>query len=132
MEAKNISFLPVLKAGLIAAFIGAGLNNIWSVIAGALGATVPLTFAVMVTISSFIPVLVAAIIYFVLVRFVPRGAMVFTVVGVLFLLYSFYPVFTTTSLPNGTILDDTFPFLVGPMHVFSGGLALYGIPKWSR
>ncbi len=132
METKNFNFLPVLKAGLIAGFIGAGLNNIWSLIAAGLGATIPPAFAIAVTISSIVPVLFGAVIYFVLVRFVPKGATVFTVIGVAFLLFSFFPVFNTPQLPDGTVTDSTFPLLVGPMHAFSGILAIWGIPKWSR
>jgi hypothetical protein len=132
MENKNIDFGPVFKAGLIAGFIAMGANNLWSLVAAALGATIPPGFFLAVTVSSLIPMVVASLVYFVLARFVPKGAMVFTVLGFLFIVFSFYPVFNTHQLPDGTPLDDTFPLLAAPMHVISGALALYGIPKWSR
>lgn len=132
MEKSNIQFGPVIKSGLIAAFLGIGINNIWSLVAAAFGATIPPAFALSVTIASLLPVVVASLIYFVLARYVPKGELVFAVAGVLFLLFSFFPILNNPQLPDGTVVDDTFPLLVAPMHVFSGALALYGIPKWSR
>lgn len=132
MENNSVRFTPVLKAGLIAGFFGVGLNNLWSLLAAALGATIPPAFAIAVTVSSLLPVIVASLIYFVLARFSAKGTLIFTVVGVAFLLFSFVPIFTSPQLPDGTAADDTFPLLVAPMHVISGALALYGIPKWSR
>ncbi|MBL7851707.1 MAG: hypothetical protein JNN04_12455 [Cyclobacteriaceae bacterium] len=132
MQNSEINFGRVLKAGFIAAFIGVGLNNIWSLIAGVLGATIPPAFAIAVTISSLLPVVVASLVYFVLARYLAKGPLIFTVLGVGFLLFSFFPIFNNPQLPDGTVMDDTFPLLVAPMHVFSGVLALYGIPKWSR
>lgn len=132
MQNTEINFGRVLKAGLIAGFIGVGLNNIWSMIAGALGATIPPAFALAVTISSLLPVVIASLIYFLLARYLTKGPLVFTVLGVGFLFFSFFPIFNNPQLPDGSVMDDTFPLLVAPMHVFSGLLALYGIPKWSR
>ncbi len=132
MDSSEIHFGRVFKAGLIAAFMGIGVNNIWSLIAGVFGATIPPGFTLAVTISSLLPVVVASLIYFLLARYFAKGPLYFTIVGVVFLFFSFFPVFTTQTLPDGTELDDTFPLLVAPMHVFSGVLALYGIPKWSR
>jgi len=132
MQNTEINFGRVLKAGFIAGFIGIGINNIWSLIAGALGATIPPAFAIAVTISSLLPVVVSSLIYFVLARYLAKGQLVFTVLGVGFLLFSFFPIFNNPQLPDGTVMDETFPLLVAPMHVFSGVLALYGIPKWSR
>jgi hypothetical protein len=132
MSTQNISFLQVLRAGLIAGLIGAGLNNLWSVIAGSLGATIPPNFIVPVTLSSIFPVLIGAILFFVMVKFLSRGKLIWMVISIGFLLFSFYPVFNTPQLPDGTLLDDTFPLLVGPMHAISGFLAVWGIPKWSK
>ena len=41
MEAQNLTFLKALKCGAIAGLIGAGLNNIWSLMANAMGASIP-------------------------------------------------------------------------------------------
>jgi hypothetical protein len=132
METQKPTIMQALKGGAIAGFIGAGLNNIWSLIANALGATIPPGFVVPVTFSSFIPVLIGALIFFALVRFAPKGKLIWYVVSIGFTLLSFFPVFNTPQLPDGTQLDSTFPLLVGPMHAISGFLAAWGIPKWAR
>lgn len=133
MSTQNqLTFLKVLKAGAIAGLIGAGVNNIWSLIANALGANIPPGFALAVTLSSIFPLLVGAILYFVFVKFLPKGALIWIALSVAFVLFSFYPVYTTPSLPDGTMLDDTFPLLAGPMHIISGVLAVWGIPRWSK
>lgn len=132
MQKQNITFLKVLKGGAIAGLIGAGLNNIWTLIANALGATVPPGFALAVTMSSIFPLLIGAIIYFFLMKYAAKGKMIWLIVSIGFTLFSFFPVFNTPQLPDGTLLDSTFPLLVGPMHAISGFLAIWGIPKWSK
>jgi hypothetical protein len=133
MSTENqLTFLKALKGGAIAGLIGAGLNNIWSLIANALGATIPSGFALAVTMSSIFPLLIGAILFFVFVRFVPKGKLVWIALSVAFILFSFYPVFSNPQLPDGTLMDETFPLLAGPMHVISGFLAVWGIPRWSK
>jgi hypothetical protein len=61
-----------------------------------------------------------------------KGKLVWYIVGVAFSLLSLFPVFNTPQLPDGTVLDSTFPLLAGPMHIISGFLATWGIPKWSK
>lgn len=133
MSTQNSNtFSKVMKAGLIAGLIGAGLNNAWSFIAQALGSDIPTGFPIFITISSFLPVLIGAVLFFAFVKFIPKGNLVWLALGIGFLLFSFYPVFTTTELANGTSVGEGFPLLVGPMHAISGFLALWGIPRWSN
>jgi hypothetical protein len=133
MSTENqLTFLTALKGGAIAGLIGAGLNNMWSLIANALGATIPSGFVLAVTMSSIFPLLIGAILYFVFVRFVPKGKLVWIGLAVAFALFSFYPVFSNPQLPDGTMMEDTFPILAGPMHLISGFLAVWGIPHWSK
>jgi Family of unknown function (DUF6069) len=132
MTTQNITFTQALKAGAIAGLIGAGLNNIWSLIAGAIGATIPAGFFIPVTVSSIFPLLIGAIIYFALMKYSAKGKVIWLVLSIGFTLLSFFPVFNTPQLPDGTLLDSTFPLLVGPMHAISGFLAAWGIPTWSR
>jgi Family of unknown function (DUF6069) len=132
METQKLTIVQALKGGAIAGLIGAGLNNIWSLIAAAMGATIPPGFAIAVTLSSFVPVLIGALLFFLLVRYVPKGKAIWYALSIGFTLFSFFPVFNTPQLPDGTLLDSTFPLLAGPMHAISGFLAAWGIPKWSR
>ncbi|MCX8491498.1 MAG: hypothetical protein ORN54_10565 [Cyclobacteriaceae bacterium] len=132
METQKLTIILAIKGGAIAGLIGVGLNNIWSLIAAALGTTIPPGFAIAVTLSSFVPVLIGALIFFVLVRYASKGKIIWYALSIGFMLFSFFPVFNTPQLPDGTLLDSTFPLLAGPMHVISGFLTAWGIPKWSR
>ena len=129
---SRLTFLKALKGGAIAGLIGAGINNMWSLIANALGATIPPGFTIAVIMSSIFPLLIGAVLFFVFVKYVPKGKLVWMALSIAFVIMSFYPVFNTTQLPDGTVIDDTFPLLVGPMHVISGFLAVWGIPRWSK
>jgi hypothetical protein len=129
---NNLTILKALKGGAIAGLIGVGVNNLWSLIANALGSTVPPGFAIAVTMSSLFPTIIGALLFFVFVKYVPKGKLIWIAVAVIFTLISFYPVFNSPQLPDGTVMDETFPLLVGPMHAFSGFLAIWGIPRWSK
>jgi hypothetical protein len=129
-EQKNITFVNALKAGAIVGLIGAGVNNIWSLIAQQLGSVPPVGFAIPVTVSSIFPVLIGAIIYFALVKFLKKGHTVFMVVSAVFILVSFYGPLQPV-LPDGSPAPQGFALLTVPMHFISGGLAMWGIPKWS-
>jgi len=132
METQNLTFLKALKGGAIAGLIGAGLNNIWSLMANAMGASIPPGFAFAVTMSSIFPLLVGAVIYFLLQKYTSKGTVIWLALTIGFTLVSFFPVFNTPQLPDGTVLDNTFPLLVGPMHAISGFLGIWGIPKFSK
>ena len=132
METQNLTFLKALKGGAIAGLIGAGLNNIWSLMANAMGASIPPGFALAVTMSSIFPLLVGAVIYFLLQKYTSKGTVIWLALTIGFTLVSFFPVFNTPQLPDGTVLDNTFPLLVGPMHAISGFLGIWGIPKFSK
>jgi hypothetical protein len=132
MTTQNVPFAQALKGGAIAGLIAAGLNNIWSLIAGAIGATIPTGFFIPVTVSSIFPLLIGAMIFFALMKYAPKGKTIWLVLSIGFTLLSFFPVFNTPQLPDRTLLDSTFPLLVGPMHAISGFLAAWGIPRWSR
>jgi len=131
METQT-TFLKALKAAGIAGLIGAGANNIWSLVANGLGATIPPGFTFAIVISSLFPVLIGGVIYFLFVKYMAKGKLVWYIVGVAFSLLSTIPVFYVTKLNDGTVLDSTFPLLAGPMHIISGFLATWGIPKWSK
>ena len=132
MEKQNITFFRALKGGAIAGLIGAGLNNVWSLIANAMGATIPAGFAFAVTVFSIFPLLIGAVIYFLLQKYTSKGTVIWLALTIGFTLLSFFPVFNTSQLADGTILDSTFPLLAGPMHAISGFLGIWGIPKFSK
>ncbi|HNP75793.1 MAG: DUF6069 family protein [Cyclobacteriaceae bacterium] len=129
---STLSISQALKGGAIAAFIAAGANNVWSLIANALGATIPAQFVIAVTLASIIPMILGSLVYFLLMKYATRGFAIWMILSIGFTLVSFFPVFNTTQLADGTPTDSTFPLLVGPMHAISGFLAVWGIHRWSK
>jgi hypothetical protein len=132
IQKSKVTFGKALKAGMVVGLIAAGLNNIWSFIAQMLGSEALVGFPIAVTVSSVFTMLVGAIIYFVFVKISPKGETVFIVIAVIFTLISLYPTFTTTQLQDGTPVGNGFTLLTLPMHIISGGLAVWGIPKFSK
>jgi hypothetical protein len=132
MEVTKLTFAKALRGGFVAGIIAAGFNNIWTLIAKALGAIIPAGFVFPVTVSSIFPLVIGSIIYFLLIRYVTKGKISWIVLSVILTIISFFPVFSAHQLPDGTTLDGTFPLLVGPMHAISGFLAVWAIPKFSK
>ncbi|SHH96598.1 hypothetical protein SAMN04488109_6292 [Chryseolinea serpens] len=131
MQATTLTFGKAVRAGGIAGLLAAGLNNIWSLLAQAMGSVPPPGFPFAVTVSSIFPLLVGAMLYFMLVRFFPKGALLYTAVAVLFLLLSLYPTLYYARLDNMPPTKG-FTLLTLPMHLIAGGLGIWGIPKFSR
>jgi hypothetical protein len=131
METNKPTFGKVVKAGAIAGFIGAGLNNIWSFIAQSFGSVPPPGFPIAITISSVLFVVIGAILYFVLVKFLAKGELIWIIVGALFAIVSCYGP-TQPTMPDGSATPQGFALLAIPMHIISGIVAIWGIPKWSK
>ena len=128
----DVTFLKAIKGGLIAGLFGAGLNNLWSLVAQALGSATPPGFPIAVTMSSIFPLMIGAILYFLLVKFSDKGYLIFVLIAVVFTLFSLYPTILITEMPDGSPLGDGFTMLTLPMHLISGALAVWGIPKFSK
>ena len=109
METQT-TFLKAVKAAGIAGLIGAGANNIWSLIANALGATIPPGFALAVTLSSLFPVLIGGIIYFLLMKYTAKGKTVWYVIGVVFLTLIILNI-SMVKFPVDSLLN--LPFSIG-------------------
>jgi len=131
MQATTLTFGKAVKAGGIAGLLAAGINNLWSLLAQVLGCIPPPGFPFAVTVSSVFPLLVGAMLYFMLVRFFPKGALLYTAMAVLFLLLSLYPTLYYAG-PDGVAPTKGFTLLTLPMHLIAGGLGIWGIPKFSR
>jgi hypothetical protein len=129
---QPITFLKALKGGFITGMIAAGLNNLWSLIAQALGSVPPPGFPVAVTMSSIFPIIIGAILYFTLLKFTSKGYLIFIVISAIFTIVSLYPTITLTEMPDGSPVGAGFTLLTLPMHLISGGLAIWGIPRFSK
>lgn len=132
MKKSAVTFLKTIKGGLIAGLIGAGLNNLWSLVAQALGSVTPPGFPIAVTISSIFTLMIGAILYFLLVKFSDKGRLIFVVIAIVFTLFSLYPTISITEMPDGSPVGEGFTQLTLPMHLISGALAVWGIPKFSK
>ena len=132
MSTSTITFVKALKGGIIAGVIGATLNSIWSFIAQSMGSVPPPGFPIAIILSSIFPVLIGSVLYFFLEKYTAKGQLIFTIIGVLFTVVSFYPTITSSTLPDGTVVGEGFTLLTLPMHIISGALAIWGIPKFSK
>ncbi|MBL0742073.1 DUF6069 family protein [Chryseolinea lacunae] len=129
--ATPVTFGKALRAGAIAGLLAAGLNNLWSLVAQALGSVPPPGFVFAVCVSSIFPLLVGGVFYFMLMKLFPKGALIFTVASCLFLLLSLYPTVAPPA-PNGLTTTKGFTLLTLPMHLIAGALGIWGIPKFSK
>ncbi|MCZ8355350.1 MAG: hypothetical protein O9340_11480 [Cyclobacteriaceae bacterium] len=131
MDNQTVSLLQTLKAGAISGFIGMGLNHGWSIVAQQLGSVAPEGFTMAVTISSVFPILIAAVVYYLMIKFLKKGKSVFVVLGSLFLLFSLYGPLQPI-MPDGSPTPEGFALLTIPMHFISGITAIAGIIRWSK
>lgn len=128
-NASKPAFMGFLVGGIVAGVVAAILNNLWNVIYPAIGgvsvpAVVNLTS---VTAASILPLLIAAIGYFVLSRMLNNATPVFQgITLVLALLSLFGPFNPPMAVPAG------FVGLAAPMHVIAGLAAAFIIPRFVK
>ena len=131
METQKPTFTQALKGGLISGVIAAPLNVTWYFIAQSTGSVAPRHFITNVIVSSIVPLLIGAVLYFSLVKFSKKGKMIFLVISGVFTLASLYSTMQPT-MPDGTVTPEGFTLLTLPMHLIAGGIAMWGIPKFSK
>ncbi len=131
METQKPTFTQALKGGLISGAIAAPLNLVWNFVAQSLGSMAPPNFIFGVIMSSLFPLLIGAILYFLLVKYSNIGKMIFLVVSGVFTLVSLYGPMQPV-MPDGSTAQQGFPLLTIPMHLIAGGMAMWGIPKFSK
>ena len=131
METQKPTFIQSLKGGFISGVITAPINLAWYFIALSLGSIAPPHFSTNVIFSSIIPLLIGAILYFSLAKFLKNGKMIFLIISGVFTLASLYGTMQPT-MPDGTVTPEGFTLLTLPMHLIAGGIAMWGIPKFSK
>ena len=129
---QQITFVKALKGGFITGMIAAGLNNLWSLVAQGLGSVPPPGFPVAVTMSSIFPIMVGSILYFILTKLSSKGYLIFVIFSIVFTGVSIYPTIALNQLPDGSPVGAGFTLLTLPMHLISGALAIWGIPRFSK
>ena len=131
METIKPTFKQAIVGGLISGVIAAPLNEIWDFIAVAFGSIAPPNFMVAVVISSIVSLLIGAVLYFLLMKYSKRGRMIFLAVSTVFTLLSLYATMQPV-MPDGSATPHGFALLTIPMHLIAGGVAMWGIPKYSN
>ncbi len=131
MESLKPTFTQALKGGLISGVVAAPLNLTWNLIAPSLGSVPPPNFMIAVTVSSILPLLIGAVLYFLLVKYSKNGKMIFLAVSAIFTLVSLYGPMQPM-MPDGTAAPQGFALLTIPMHLIAGAVAMWGIPKFSN
>ncbi len=122
-----------LKGALISGVIALVFNQIWSFIAlHFLGSVAPAgPWAIMVAVSSIAPLLLAAVVYFLLEKYTSNGSKIFTALCIVLAVLSVYGNFQPV-LPDGTATPQGFAILTLPMHFAAGLAAAFGIPRFSK
>ncbi len=132
MEIQKPTLVQALKGGLISGVIAAIANGIWNLIAqSGLGIQVPLIGIKQTTFASIIPLLLGALLFFLLVKFTAKGSQIFTIIAVVFTILSLYGT-VQPMLPDGSPTPEGFALLTMPMHFIAGGVAIWGIHKFAK
>lgn len=122
-------FMGYLTGGVVAGVITAILNNLWNFIYPAIGGvSVPDVINVgSVTMMSIAPLLIAAVGYFVLSRFVDNATPIFQIGTVVLALLSLFGTFNPP-MP----VPDGFAALSAPMHIIAGLVGALVIPRFVK
>lgn len=122
-------FMGYLIGGVVAGIIAAILNNLWNLIYPAIGGvSVPDVINVgSVTLMSIMPLLIAAIGYFVLSRFMDNATPIFQGATIVLALLSLFGTFNPP-MP----VPDGFAGLSAPMHIIAGLVGAFVIPRFVK
>lgn len=122
-------FMGYLIGGVVAGVITAILNNLWNILYPAIGGvSVPDVINVgSVTLMSILPLLVAAVGYFVLSRFIDNATPIFQGATIVLALVSLFGTFNPP-MP----VPDGFAGLSAPMHIIAGLVGAFVIPRFIK
>lgn len=122
-------FMGYLIGGVVAGVITAILNNLWNFLYPAIGGVnVPEVInAGSITLMSIAPLLIAAVGYFVLSRFMDNATTIFQGATIVLALLSLFGAFNPP-MP----VPDGFAGLSAPMHVIAGLVGAFVIPRFVK
>ena len=128
-SASKPAFMSYLIGGAVAGIVAAILNNLWNLLYPAMGGvSAPEVINLgSVTLMSIVPLLLAAVGYFVLSRFVNNATTLFQAITIVLALLSLFGTFNPPMpVPAG------FAGLSGPMHVIAGLVGAFVIPRFVK
>jgi len=128
---QRSAFLMSLGGGAIAGLAGVLLNNIYSIIYTQLtGISISEYVNITtITLSSFLPCLLAGMVYFGLCFYTKNHRVVFIVGAIMFTLFSLLAPLSST-MPDGSPVPPGFAGLTIPMHIISAALLLVILPSY--
>jgi uncharacterized protein YneF (UPF0154 family) len=131
-QANAKSIFKILKASFQGGLIAAGINISWLfILEYSLKINgLPNGFPIAVVISSILPILIGAIVYYFLQRNFKEANRLFIFIGASFTALSLFPSFAAT-LPDGTQTPEYFALLTIPMHFIAGFVGLFYITQKS-
>ncbi len=130
--AERVAFKQIPAAGALAGVLAAVVNSVIWFVAGLAGTvTVPL---VPVLVSSIVGMAVSVVVYALIGRFTKRPITIFTIVAIVFLVFSFVlPVNAMQSAPPGMEKFNLTTVIAAElMHVVTGVLAIWSYTKRAR
>ena len=128
---QRSAFLMSLGGGAIAGLAGVLLNNIYSIIYSQLtGISISEYVNITtITLASFLPCLLAGMVYFGLCFYTKNHRVVFIVGAIMFTLFSLLAPLSST-MPDGSPVPPGFAGLTIPMHIISAALLLVILPSY--
>ncbi|MCZ6898629.1 MAG: hypothetical protein O7F74_00175 [Bacteroidetes bacterium] len=128
---QRSAFLMSLGGGAIAGLAGVLLNNIYSIIYTQLtGISISEYVNITtITLASFLPCLLAGMVYFGLCFYTKNHRVVFIVGAIMFTLFSLLAPLSST-MPDGSPIPPGFAGLTIPMHIISAALLLVILPSY--
>lgn len=131
-QINSKSIFNILKAAFQGGLISAGINISWLfILEYALKINgLPQGFPVAVVISSILPILLGALVYFFLQKHFKEANRLFIFIGASFTALSLFPSFAPV-LPDGNQSPEYFALLTIPMHFIAGFVGLFYITQRS-
>ena len=128
---KPAAIRHFLRAGLIAGFVAAIINiAIYSIMMAANGMATELIVFGSILVASFLPNLLSALLYALLMRNVPRPRVFLTSAVIIFVFISILPHLGIGPAPTSalTALPEGFDVLTVPLHIVFGMTAVTILP----
>lgn len=135
-KSDNRSAWTYAISGVLFGLLAGILNNVWILVYPLITSyEVPkiqgLLDVMRVSVASFIAMVVASLVYFMFtMNNDQKGTRIFQILGTLGLLASFYIPLNPSQFLSPEQLHDGFAIFTIPMHIITGGIAIWAIPRF--
>jgi cytochrome bd-type quinol oxidase subunit 2 len=127
----GVSRKRFLVAGAIAGLVAVVINNIYQLSYTAItGYAEPMVInLITVSLASFVPIFLAALVYYFLAKNTSQPTLIFVIVTI-FMTISSMGAMAAPVFPDRDAIDSDFYGLAIPMHFIAGGIAAVVIPVY--